>query len=932
MSYCSRFARFAALVIVVALLAAATNAVPPHPRAIEEWKAQGILDQKLANLRALDAPNRMTSEQILQALDRSLASQAALGGDAGEVDTVRVCVLLVDFVDFHYDDTYYAPGDLTANGVIEPYQFDSLMFSRQGVDPLYNPTGSMTEFYLENSYGKYFIVGDVWGWFTLSNPYSYYVGDDDGNSRGRTLVEHAVYAADPNVDFSVYANGGYNLPGLIVVHAGPGAEQGAYGIWSHRSSASADADGVHIGSYTLNPEEDFYTGRISNVGVFCHEWGHVLGLPDWYDVNYNEGSEGLGSWDVMASGSWNDDGRRPAHFSGWSKATINPPNNFIDPIILTENLPNAPIPMVEAEPFCYILMDQYDTVYATGDRWIIENRQRYSFDEALPGSGLLIYHFDPTQLAGNTVPGHYRLAVEQADGLDQLGFSGSEGDAGDPFPGSTNNRNFHDYSTPNSRAYSGALTQVGVWDISNSDSLMYADLDVTYSRPWLVPGDEPLTMFDYPPYGIGDGDGIWEQGETIGVVVEFVNMMRLSFLPFVHMTCSNPEIQMVSDDESMGTALNFHFTAENLSPLKFRIPDDFRSSRTTFTFTVRSVDDYANPQETYETTKSYQVTLGKPQILLVDDDDGRTDESDYMDALDRLGLPFDRWDKDADFSPTYTDLARYENVFWMTGSYFPPTVSGGELNADDIAALMQYLDNGGNLLLGSYSAASKLDVADSAFMADYLHSYLAGSYPSWRMKGETGSTVGNAYRYITESQVFTEMVDLIEPINGGVPEFMVGTTGPGHCGISYDGNHRTLFLTMNVEFFQDAAINNMPKDTLIMRTLDFFFRGSATAVDDDPSDLLPNGFALDQNYPNPFNPTTTISYSLGAGQTMTNLSVFNVLGQKVTTLVNEVQGPGTYTVNWAGTSAAGAPVASGIYFYRLTRGEDIETKKMMLVK
>lgn len=65
---------------------------------------------------------------------------------------------------------------------------------------------------------------------------------------------------------------------------------------------------------------------------------------------------------------------------------------------------------------------------------------------------------------------------------------------------------------------------------------------------------------------------------------------------------------------------------------------------------------------------------------------------------------------------------------------------------------------------------------------------------------------------------------------------------------------------------------------------------------------------------------------------LTNLSVFNVLGQKVATLVNEVQGVGPYSVEWDGATDSGAKVASGIYFYRLTHGEMAETKKMILMK
>ncbi|MFN3345253.1 MAG: T9SS type A sorting domain-containing protein, partial [Chloroherpetonaceae bacterium] len=87
-------------------------------------------------------------------------------------------------------------------------------------------------------------------------------------------------------------------------------------------------------------------------------------------------------------------------------------------------------------------------------------------------------------------------------------------------------------------------------------------------------------------------------------------------------------------------------------------------------------------------------------------------------------------------------------------------------------------------------------------------------------------------------------------------------------------------------------------------------------------------FTLEQNYPNPFNPTTTIRYAIPtAGQV--RLELFDVLGRKVATLVNQRQAAGTHTYT---LNAARYALASGTYFYRLQVGNQVETKKMMLVK
>lgn len=97
---------------------------------------------------------------------------------------------------------------------------------------------------------------------------------------------------------------------------------------------------------------------------------------------------------------------------------------------------------------------------------------------------------------------------------------------------------------------------------------------------------------------------------------------------------------------------------------------------------------------------------------------------------------------------------------------------------------------------------------------------------------------------------------------------------------------------------------------------------------------LPKAFSLAQNYPNPFNPSTTISYAVPEdnGQVAVRLSVFNLRGQLIKTLVEESQGPGTYNVNWDGTDNRGRQIGSGVYFYRLVADEFVSTRKMVVLK
>jgi len=109
----------------------------------------------------------------------------------------------------------------------------------------------------------------------------------------------------------------------------------------------------------------------------------------------------------------------------------------------------------------------------------------------------------------------------------------------------------------------------------------------------------------------------------------------------------------------------------------------------------------------------------------------------------------------------------------------------------------------------------------------------------------------------------------------------------------------------------------------------FATRVKDVAIKDEPS--IPDEFILSQNYPNPFNPTTNITFGLPKESNVT-IDVYNLMGQKVATLVNERINAGYHTVNWNGRDASGNRVTSGVYIYKITAGDFAKSKKMLLVK
>jgi len=117
----------------------------------------------------------------------------------------------------------------------------------------------------------------------------------------------------------------------------------------------------------------------------------------------------------------------------------------------------------------------------------------------------------------------------------------------------------------------------------------------------------------------------------------------------------------------------------------------------------------------------------------------------------------------------------------------------------------------------------------------------------------------------------------------------------------------------------------------------FGLAGAPTAAHIDNTEeanangLAPQKFSLSQNYPNPFNPSTTIRYSL-AEQKHVTLTIYNVLGQRVATLIDAIQPGGYHDVRWDGRNSAGEAVSSGVYLLRISAGEFSDVKRMVIIK
>ncbi len=426
-------------------------------------------------------------------------------------DVFKLPVILSDFNDI--------------SGQISASTFQDHLFDN-------NPTGTMPEYYDEISYGQFALSGTVYGWVGTGQDLSYYAGSDNGNGgtfpqNVKGFVYASVEAADASVDYAQYDNDGPDgvpnsgdddgyVDAVAVVYAGAGADvwPGNDSFWPHMSSlgsneyttndVSANGGNIKISTYFVCPEEagsGTGNGSIRDIGVYTHEFGHVLGLPDLYDrTDASEGpdyddSEGIGEWGLMASGSWGGDGshpEKPAHMSGWSKYQL----GWVTPTVITSAQTDVQILRAETNQSLFLM---WEDGYEFDRYWLIENRQKTGFDQYLNGSGLLIFHVDESRRWGkarwssgpvNNDETHKMVDLEEADGNADLDNSVNRGDAGDPFPGTSNNTVFDNNSTPNSKDYEGRATNMAVTNISASGTIMTADFTPRQTFGYAISYDE----------------------------------------------------------------------------------------------------------------------------------------------------------------------------------------------------------------------------------------------------------------------------------------------------------------------------------------------------------------------------------------------------------------------------------------------------------
>ncbi len=286
---------------------------------------------------------------------------------------------------------------------------------------------SAREYFKSQSNGAYAPQFDVFGPVTLSRNVAYYgtdnPGDDEGDDQHATdaVVEGCILA---NEQFSInWANYDSDNDGYVdfvyVIFAGKGQADGGTSetIWPHNWSVEAACQygyctyeaaqcivgGKKLDNYAISGEMS--GNALGGIGTLCHEFGHVMGLPDLYDTSYEtnyENSLTPNDWNIMDGGSYNADGHCPPNYDPWEKDFF----GWLTPINLGNTGQNVTLyanGTEDQQTYQINASGSYVSPTTSGLRYYIENRQAVGWDEPLTGHGLLIWkvNFDASAWENN---------------------------------------------------------------------------------------------------------------------------------------------------------------------------------------------------------------------------------------------------------------------------------------------------------------------------------------------------------------------------------------------------------------------------------------------------------------------------------------------------------------------------------------------------
>ncbi len=382
----------------------------------------------------------LSTEQIAQRRAQSSrrAQQAAYPLNVAP----RGLVILVNFADVAFE-TEKAEIDSMLIG--KNYTRD-YSYTYRGKTYHVTSEGSARQYFYDSSNGQYNPQFDIVGPVKVSNDMAYYGKNNSSgkDSKPEYMIEDACKLADTecNVDFSQYDNDGDGYVDFVfVIYAGYGEADGGASntIWPHAwnlysaAGKRCELDGKVVDLYACGNELDFFSKIHTGIGTFCHEFSHVLGLPDLYVTN-NANHTTMNEWDIMDYGPYNNDGNTPPAFSAYERFFM----GWLTPRLITEpenvtlaelNKSQEALLISETDQHNLIGNDPNPTTF-----YMLENRQQTGWDEYLPGHGLMLtkIQYSYSKWFNNTVNNNDKqMGVDLIEAMDA---AVDYGQASDLFP------------------------------------------------------------------------------------------------------------------------------------------------------------------------------------------------------------------------------------------------------------------------------------------------------------------------------------------------------------------------------------------------------------------------------------------------------------------------------------------------------------------
>ena len=358
----------------------------------------------------------------------------------------------------------------------DPHDYFSRLLNEEGFSD-YGAKGCAAQWFRDNSGGQFELEFDLYGPITLSQPMAYYGAHDTEKNRDdirpQKMAVEACQQLDATVDFRDYDRDGDGfIDNVFIFYAGEGENytHNPDNIWPHawKLTYAEDEvyrfDGVQLDYYACTNEWIKATlmgselDRPDGIGTFCHEFSHVMGLPDLYTTKGGVNSFTPYTWEVMDRGSYNNESMCPPLYSAYERYAL----GWIEPLELKEGA-DIRLNSIAGNTAC---------ILPTGDMgefYLFENRQQKGWDSYIPGHGMLVWHIDyDTNVwyanSCNNDPSHQYVDLVEADNL----LTNSTR-AGDAFPGTGNVTSFTDDTTPAMLSWNGKRLNTPITEIQESE-------------------------------------------------------------------------------------------------------------------------------------------------------------------------------------------------------------------------------------------------------------------------------------------------------------------------------------------------------------------------------------------------------------------------------------------------------------------------------